>query len=80
MITRVRSSIYYSTQLGLFFKIGYVYKSPKRGVGRTLLTQFAVKILCDDSTSCDGMDDYFATEANTMMAIVYEDDLDDDDF
>ena len=72
MITRVRSSIHYSTQLGLFFKIGYVYKIPKRGVSRILLTQLAVEIFCDDSTSCDGVDDYFATEQyNTMQYKFY---------
>ena len=62
MNTSVRSSLYNSTQLGLFFKIGYVYKIPKRGVSRTLLTQLAVEILRDGSTGCDGVDDYFATE------------------
>ena len=36
------------------------------------LTQFAVLILCDDSTGCDEMCDYFATEAGTMMYIVCE--------
>ena len=39
-------------------------------------TQFAVKILCDDSTAFDEVDDYFATEADTMIDIIYEDDLD----
>ena len=62
----------------MFFKIGYVYKIPKRGVSRTLLTQLAVEILRDGSTGCDGVDDHFATNANTLIAIVYEDDLDDD--
>ena len=33
-------------------------------------TQFAVKILCHDSTGCDEMRDYFATEADTMIDIV----------
>ena len=28
------------------------------------LAQLAVIILCDDSTGCDEVDDYFATEAN----------------
>ena len=34
------------------------------------LTQFAVIILCDDSTSRNEVDDYFATEAATMIDIV----------
>ena len=38
-------------------------------------TQFAVKTLCDDSTGFDEVDDYFATEADTMIDIIYEDDL-----
>ena len=38
-------------------------------------TQFAVIILCDDSTGCDEVNDYFATEVDTMIDIVYEDDL-----
>ena len=33
-------------------------------------TQFAVLILCHDSTVCDEMDDYFAIEADTMIDIV----------
>ena len=44
------------------------------------LFQLAVYILCDDSTSCDegedDDDDDFATEADTIIYIVYEDDLD----
>ena len=36
------------------------------------LTQLAVIILCDDSTGCDEMNDYFATEADTMIDIVCE--------
>ena len=36
------------------------------------LTQPSVTILCDDSTCCDEVDDYFATEADTMIDIVYE--------
>ena len=31
------------------------------------LTQLAVKILCADSIGCDEVDDYFATEADTMI-------------
>ena len=33
-------------------------------------TQCAVLILCRDSTGCDEMGDYFAIEADTMIAIV----------
>ena len=33
-------------------------------------TQFAVLILCHDSTGCDEMGDYFAIEADTMIDIV----------
>ena len=33
-------------------------------------TQFAVLILCNDSTGCDEMGDYFATEADTLIDIV----------
>ena len=33
-------------------------------------TEFAVLILCHDSTGCDEMGDYFATEADTMIDIV----------
>ena len=33
-------------------------------------TQFAVLIQCHDSTGCDGMGDYFAIEADTMIDIV----------
>ena len=42
------------------------------------LTQFEVKMLCDDSTGCDEVDTYFATDADTMIHIVYEYDLDED--
>ena len=38
-------------------------------------TQFAVLILCDDSTGCDEMGNYFATEADTMIEIVCDVDL-----
>ena len=62
--------------LELFFKTGYVCKIPM-GLGmEKVLIQFAVKIMCDDSTGFDEMDNYFATEANKMINIVY--DLDDD--
>ena len=33
-------------------------------------TQFAVLILCHDSTGCEEMGDYFAIEADTMIDIV----------
>ena len=42
------------------------------------LTQFTVKILCDDSTGCDEIDNYFAIEEDTMIGILYEYDLDED--
>ena len=44
------------------------------------LTQLAVIILYDDSTSCDEVDDYFATEADTLIYIVCENDLNKDKF
>ena len=37
------------------------------------LSQLAVIILFDVYTGCDEVDEYFATEAATMMGIVYED-------
>ena len=39
------------------------------------LTQLALIILYDGSTCCDEMDDYFATDADTMIDIVCEVDL-----
>ena len=48
-------------QLYLFFKVGYVC---------TTTTQFAVLILCHDSTGCDEMGDYFAIEVDTVIDIV----------
>ena len=33
-------------------------------------TQFAVLILCHDSTGCDEMSEYFATETDAMIYIV----------
>ena len=41
-------------------------------------TKFAVLILCDDSTGCDAMGDYFATEADTIIDIVCEVGLNED--
>ena len=38
-------------------------------------TQLAVIILCDDSTGCDEVGEYFATEADTIIDIVCEVDL-----
>ena len=35
------------------------------------LPQFAVLIIYDNSTVCGEMDDYFATEADTMIDIVH---------
>ena len=66
--------------LDLFIKVGYVYKIPKGFWMEQALTQFAVKLLCDDSTGCDKVDNYFATEADTMIDILYEYDLDEDYF
>ena len=43
----------------------------------TYLT-LAVIILCDDYTGCDGMYDYFALEADKMIGILYEVDLNKD--
>ena len=42
------------------------------------LTQFEVLKLCDYSTGCDEIGYYFATEADTMIDIVYEVDLNKD--
>ena len=64
------ANISYLLQLELFFKIGYVCTIPK-GFGQDR-TQFAVLILCDDSTGCGEMGDYFATEADKMIDIVCE--------
>ena len=47
---------------------------PRGGVELDL-TELAVIIICDDSTDCHEMDDYFATEADTMIDIVCEVDL-----
>ena len=44
------------------------------------LSQFAVLELGDDSTGCNEMDDYFATEADTMIDIVCKVDLNEDLF
>ena len=34
------------------------------------MTQFAVLIICHDSTACDETGDYFAIEADTLIDIV----------
>ena len=57
-------------QLELFFKVGFVCTIPKGIGGEQNCTQFAVIILCHDSTGCDEMGDYFAIEADTMIDIV----------
>ena len=36
------------------------------------------KKLCDESTGCGEVDNYFATAVGTVINIVYEDDLDED--
>ena len=46
-----------------------MHNSQGGGVGQDC-TQFAVLILCHDSTRCDEMGDYFAKEADTMIDIV----------
>ena len=43
-------------------------------------TQFEVLILCDNSTGCNEICDYFATEADKMIDIVCEVDLNKDWF
>ena len=42
----------------------------QRGGEEQDCTQFAVLILCNDSTGCDEMGDYFAIVADTMIDIV----------
>ena len=49
-------------QLELFFNIRYICTIPK-GVEWNSI----VLILCHDSTGCDEMGDYFATEADTKV-------------
>ena len=39
-------------------------------IRRSKVTDYAALILCHDSTGCDEMGDYFATEADTMIDIV----------
>ena len=58
-------------QLELFFKVGYIclHNSQRDGEEQDC-TQFAVLLLCHDSTGCDEMGDYFAIEADTMIDIV----------
>ena len=57
-------------QLELFFKVRYVCTIPKGGGEEQDCTNFAVLILCHDSTGCDKMGDYFAIGADTMIDIV----------
>ena len=42
----------------------------QRGGEEQNFTQFAVLILCHDSTGCDEMGDYFAVEADIGIDIV----------
>ena len=56
--------------LELFFKVGYISAHSPRGEVEQDCTQFAVLILCHDSTGCDEMGDYFEIEADTMIDIV----------
>ena len=65
-------------QLELYFNIGYVCKIPEGFVMEQDLTPFAIKILCDDPTACDEVDNIFATEAGAMIDILYECDMDED--
>ena len=44
------------------------------------LTMFAVLIQCDDPTGCDEMGDYFAKDADTIIDMVCEVDLNKDWF
>ena len=65
-------------ELELLFEMIYVCKIPK-GFGIELdLTQFADKLQCDDYTGCDAVDNYYATDADTMMDILYEYDFHED--
>ena len=57
-------------QFELSLKVGYVCTIPKGVERKQDCTQFAVLILCHDSTGCDEMGDYFAIEAGTMIDIV----------
>ena len=43
---------------------------PKGVVRNRIVEQFAVLILCHDSTGCDEMGDDFAIEADTIIDIV----------
>ena len=58
------------TQRELFFKVGYVCTIPKEFGVEQELTQPTVITLCDDSTGCSEVDDYFVTEADTMICEV----------
>ena len=63
----------------MVIKKEYVCTIPTEvGWNRTL--QFAVLILCVDSTGCDELGDYFVIEVDTMIDIVCEVDLKNDWF
>ena len=62
----------YLMQLELFLKIEYVCTIPKEVWMKQDLIQLAVLILYYDSTGCGEMSDYFATDADEMVAIVFE--------
>ena len=55
----------------LFFKVKYVRRIPKWFGMEQVLTQFAVKICFDDSTDFYEMNNYFASEADITIGIVY---------
>ena len=48
-----------------------LYDSQGNGMDQDL-TQFAVLIICDNSTGCDETGDHFTIEADTMIDIVFE--------
>ena len=62
--------------IDLLFKIEYVCRIPKGLEIEQHLTQFAVKILFDDSTGCHERNIFFAREADIMKDIVYDLDKD----
>ena len=66
------TNISYSMHIDLLFKIEYVRRIPKGLWIEQHLTQFAVKILFDNSTGCDERDNYFAREADIMKDIIYD--------
>ena len=66
------ANISYLMQLELFFKTVYICTISKRFWMEQDHTQFSDTILCDDSTGCDEVDNYFAKEADTMIYFLYE--------